>query len=298
MSKEAYVEMKIKEKGLKGKAAVGKRDHITRKGFDAFREMRLAADKEGKKGPEKAPPEIFVSFLGKNLRVLDEGGGSVAPEEVPRVRGSALRFTGCGGEVSFDNIKRPLKERFTRAPFIKFTKGDDAGLVGFDKALDEEDVAFVREKIPTLNGNPVTWELPESTSFPCFSCFMRWKTSYIAFSEEEEEAFGIERANAAARRALGATDGSARGGRGGPTRRGRGGHGGRGKRADRNTQSRTGRSSDNRAQNNGGDEQVGGKRKRSVEPDGGHDAGVRGQAVPTVVVSSPLKKSKMDNGKS
>jgi lupus La protein len=167
MSKEAYVEMKIKEKGLKGRAAVVKRDHITRKGFDAFREMRLAAGgKEGKKETEKTPPEIFVSFLGKKLRVLDEDGGSIAPEEVPRVRGSALRFTGCGGEVSFDDIKRPLKERFSRAPFIKFTKGDDAGLVGFDKALDEEDVTFVKEKILTLNGNPVTWELPAGTSLP------------------------------------------------------------------------------------------------------------------------------------
>jgi len=179
MSKVAYVEMKIKEKGLRGKAAVVKRDNITRKGFDAFREMRLATGgKGGKKEPEKAPPELSISFLGKNLRVLDEDDGSVAPDDVPRVRGSALRFMGCGGEVSFDNIKRPLKERFSRAPFIKFTKGDDAGLVGFDKALDEEDVAFVKEKIPTLNGNPVMWELPEGTSFSSFfSRFMRWKTS-------------------------------------------------------------------------------------------------------------------------
>jgi hypothetical protein len=34
-----------------------------------------------------------------------------------------------------------------------------------------------------------------------------------------------------------------------------------------------------------------------VEPDGGHDAGVWGQAVPTVVVSSPSsKKPKADDG--
>jgi lupus La protein len=134
MSKEAYVEMKIKEKGLKGRAAVVKRGHITRKGFDAFREMWLASGgKDGKKELEKAPPEIFISFLGKNLCVLDEDGGSVVPEDVPRVRGSALCFTGCSGEMSFDNIKRPLKERFSRAPFIKFTKGDDEGLVGFGR---------------------------------------------------------------------------------------------------------------------------------------------------------------------
>lgn len=162
MSKEAYVEMKIKEKGLKGKAAIVKRDHITRKGFDAFREMAEGKDpKSGKKGAGKAKPEIFVEFLGAKLRVLDEDGGSVVAEDVPRVRGSALRFVGCAGEVSFDEIKRPLKERFSRAPFVKFTKGEDAGLVGFDKALDEDDIAFVREKIPKLNGKPITWDLPE-----------------------------------------------------------------------------------------------------------------------------------------
>lgn len=117
------------------------------------------------------------------------------------------------------------------------------------------------------------------------------------YIEEEEHTFGIERANAAAKRALGAAHGGARG-RGGSTRRGRGGRGGRGRRADRDTQPRTGRTGDNRVQNNDGDEQVGGKRKRSVEPDGGHDAGVRGQAVPTVVVSSPSKKPKIDDGES
>jgi len=168
MTKEAYVEMKIEEKGLKGKAAVVKRDHITRKGFNAFRDMRItAAGKGGKKEAEKASPEVFVAFLGRKLRVLVEDGGTVAPEEVPRVRGSALRFTGCGGEVSYDDIKRPLKERFSRVPFVKFTRGDNVGLVGFDKPLDEEDLAFVKEKIPMLNGKSVTWQLPEGKSIQC-----------------------------------------------------------------------------------------------------------------------------------
>jgi len=276
MSKEAYVEMKIKEKGLKGKAAIVRRDHLTRKGFDAFREMRVGAGgKEGKKGAEKTKPEIFVEFLGKKLRVLEGDGGSVSPEEVPRVRGSALRFSGCGGEVSYDEIKRPLRERFSRVPFVKFTKGDDAGLVGFDKALNEEDVAFVMEKVPTLNGNPVTWELP---------------------GEEEEHAFEIERANAAAKRALGGTDGGGRGGRGGAHRGGRGGRG-RGGRANQGARGSKNRNGSDRAQGGGG-EQVGEKRKRAVEPDGGRDAGIRGQTVPTIVTAFPSKKPKMDDGAS
>ncbi|KAI9435818.1 hypothetical protein H4582DRAFT_2112245 [Lactarius indigo] len=252
MSKEAYVEMKIKEKGLKGKAAIVKRDHITRKGFDAFRLTAEGKDpKSGKKDAGKAKPEIFVEFFGAKLRVLDEEGGSVDPEGVPRVRGSALRFVGCGGEVSFDEIKRPLKERFSRAPFVKFTKGDDAGLVGFDKALVEEDLAFVREKLPTLNGKPITWELPEGKFGLC--CLTRG-------ARYPRRARGWSRC---------------------PRRAGR----------------NKGGDSDNRPQNDG-DEQVGNKRKRTVEPDGGDNAGVRGQAVPTVVSASSSKRPKTDGGES
>ncbi|KAN0136574.1 hypothetical protein V8E53_005621 [Lactarius tabidus] len=280
MSKEAYVEMKIKEKGLKGKAAISRLEpfrrpyRFTDEGFDTFREMAEGKDpKSGKKGAGKAKLEIFVEFLGAKLRVLDEDGGSVAAEDVPRVRGSALRFVGRAGEVSFDEIKRPLKERFSRAPFVRFTKGDDAGLVGFDKALDEDDIAFVKEKIPTLNGNPITWELPE---------------------EEDEHAFGIERANSAAKRALGGTE-STRGGRG--AGRARGGRGGRGGGRDRGARRNKGGDGDNRPQN-GGDEQAGEKRKSGMEPDGGDNAGVRGQVVPTIVSASTSKKPKTDGGES
>ena len=49
---------------------------------------------------------------------------------------------------------------------------------------------------------------------------------------------------------------------------------------------------------NGGDEQTGEKRKRAVEPDGGHDAGVRGLAMPIVVTASQSKKAKTGDGES
>ncbi|KAI0289902.1 hypothetical protein B0F90DRAFT_1825756 [Multifurca ochricompacta] len=254
MSKEAYVEMKIEEKGLKAR--------------------RLSSGATGKKDTEKAKPEIFVEFLGAKLRVLEEDGGSIVPEDVPRVRGSALRFAGCGGEVLFDEIKRPLKEHFSRVPFVKFTRGDDAGLVGFDKALNEEDIAFVKEKIPTLNGKPILWELPE---------------------EEEEHTFSIERANAAAKRALGVTEGGNRGGRGG--RAARGGRRERGGRSERGTRSGKRGGGIARTQN-GKDEQAGEKRKRAVEADGGHDIGARGETVPTVVTAPAPKKAKTEGGES
>lgn len=44
---------------------------------------------------------------------------------------------------------------------------------------------------------------------------------------------------------------------------------------------------------------MGEKRKRAVEPDGGHDVGVRGQGVPTIVsvsasAGASAKKAKVD----
>ena len=54
-------------------------------------------------------------------------------------------------------MKGPLKERFPRSPFVQYSKGDSWGLVGFDKALSEEDITFVNEKIKTLGGKEVTW---------------------------------------------------------------------------------------------------------------------------------------------
>lgn len=97
---------------------------------------------------------------------------------------------------------------------------------------------------------------------------------------------------------MGDADKTTRGGRGGgATRRGRGGRGGRGGRVDRGSHADKSRNGDSRSKN-GGDEQTGEKRKRAVEPDGGHDVGVRSQAVPIVVTASQSKKPKTEDGES
>lgn len=112
--------MKIREKGLTGKAAQFRRDAIAgqgRKGFNAFKEMEKAkaggAKADG--ADEKAKPEVWLDFMGARVRVHedDAGKGFVKQEELPHVRGATLRFDGCGGEVSFEGIKvrappRPL----------------------------------------------------------------------------------------------------------------------------------------------------------------------------------------------
>lgn len=104
--------MKIKEKGLTGRAAVVRKQSLAgpgRKGFNAFKEMeRDAHDKnkgKDKKGKEKGKPEIWLEFMGTKIRVHEEDGGSVKSEDVPLVRGASLKFEGSGEDVSFDEIK-------------------------------------------------------------------------------------------------------------------------------------------------------------------------------------------------
>ncbi|OSX58455.1 hypothetical protein POSPLADRAFT_1049289 [Postia placenta MAD-698-R-SB12] len=179
--REAYCEMKIKEKGLTGKAASLRKQSIAgngRRGFNAFKEMEREAQNKGKggKGKEKGKPEIFLEFMGSKIRVQENGGedGSVNEEDVPFVRGASLKFEGSGESVSFDEIKGTLKERFARVPFVKNTRGESSGLVGFDKALTEDEISYVKEHLKTLSGKEVTWSVPD---------------------EETEKAFQLERAH-------------------------------------------------------------------------------------------------------
>ena len=59
-----------------------------------------------------------------------------------------------------------MKERFTRAPFVQYTNGETWGLVGFDKALSEEEISFVKEHCKTLGSKDVAWSVPEGKSRP------------------------------------------------------------------------------------------------------------------------------------
>jgi lupus La protein len=97
--------MKIKEKGLTGKAATTRKASMATRprGFNAFQEMFKGNKDKG--GKDKSKPEIWLEFMGTKLRVHEENGGSVKSENVPYVKGATLKFTGCGGDVSFRDIK-------------------------------------------------------------------------------------------------------------------------------------------------------------------------------------------------
>ncbi|KAF8513526.1 hypothetical protein JB92DRAFT_3083175 [Gautieria morchelliformis] len=277
MSKDAYCEMKIKEKGLTGKA---KRGPPIRKGFNAFelnetgkewKKKPQPQEKLGEKPESRENLEIFLEFMGTRLKVNQEDGGSVAESEVPFTKGASLQFRGCGGNVLYAEVKAPLKDHFKKPPFIQYTRGADSGLVGFDKTLSDEDITFVREHLKTINGKPVTWEVPDETA---------------------EKAFQVERAQTAARLVIsnGAEQSSSGGGRGSRGGRGnRGGHRGRGGRGRGRGGGRPRGGEANDSKEAREDPVVGEKRKRTVEPDGGPDT--KGQGVPVIQTS---KKAKTD----
>ncbi|KZS89469.1 hypothetical protein SISNIDRAFT_479724 [Sistotremastrum niveocremeum HHB9708] len=288
MSKLDYCEMKIKEKGLTGKAADARRSleySGPKKGFNAFREMEQAKKKGAKGGPAKPEPEVWLEFMGKKVRVYHEDGGSVKEEEYETVKNATLKFDGCGGDCKWNEIKDPLRDRFIRAPYIKFQKGDDSGLVGFDRALEDEDIAFIKEKIPSLGGNTITWSVADDST---------------------NREYQLERLLNAAQRVISMSNRkSGRGGRGG----GRGARGGRGGgrgggRSNGNGHSNKG-DSDSRGPATAPssvpgeqDASAGEKRKRGVEPDGGAVEGVRGAGIPAIQSSGgaapAVKKTKTD----
>ncbi|KAJ7684847.1 hypothetical protein DFH06DRAFT_1264287 [Mycena polygramma] len=297
MSKEDYCAMKIREKGLTGKAAdFRKNTYSPGRKFDAFREMGTGK-KQSKGAPEKPEDkEVFLEFMGSTIPIQrgEDGVGEVKEEDIPFVKGATLRFDGVDPEakVVFTDIKNPLKEEFGRPPFIKHTPGTAWGLVGFHKTLSEKEIQFVKDTLPKIAHAEVAWSLA---------------------GEDEEKQFQIERAQSAARAALdqamgtGWKDRSGRGGRGGGRGgRGGGGRGGRDRDGGRGGRGRGGRGGGrgrggrdrgegrgNGTEAAGGDDAATGeKRKRAVEPDGGPDVGVRGKGAPPVIASA--KKAKVE----
>jgi lupus La protein len=95
----------MKEKGIKGKAGSNNKEYTgNRREFNAFREMAKAKGKSTASG-EQAKPEVWLEFMGIKIRVHDEDGGTIKDEDVPHIKGAALRFEGCGGELYFNDIK-------------------------------------------------------------------------------------------------------------------------------------------------------------------------------------------------
>ena len=104
-------------------------------------------------------------------------------EDVPFVKGSTLKFSGCGVNINFKDIKvctvpvslascahvnwhvATIAGALLASALHPARQGETiGGLVGFDKTLAEDEMAFVKENLKTLDSKEVTWSAPEGLS--------------------------------------------------------------------------------------------------------------------------------------
>lgn len=110
--------MKIKEKGLTGKGANHRREMLSSHKFDAFREMAKDSAKPKKKAAEDK--DVFLEFLGHKILIKKDGQGNgvVDEKDIPFVKGVTLKFDGCGGDVTWSEIKVKLAVFLSRMSFL------------------------------------------------------------------------------------------------------------------------------------------------------------------------------------
>ena len=104
LNRDAYCEMKIKEKGLTGKAAQLRRNNLRKPG--GFNGLEL--QKKDKTATPAKKKEVYLQFWGKTIRVYDDG--KVKEEDIPEhIDGATLKWSFSEGEspesVSFKEIK-------------------------------------------------------------------------------------------------------------------------------------------------------------------------------------------------
>lgn len=254
MSKDAYVKMKAKEKGIpESEISHGRQDRNKPAKFNAFREMERAKkglppslakipsgveivgeapsmenrkrsredDEEGGKGKQQKKNEpVTIEFLGTTLDVDTEKGTLANPEQLKFPEGACIKFLAPGEGADWTKLKEAvIAAAVLEQPFMNFPPGATSGIIakGDNSAISDEEVEKLNAAGITYGDKPVTFERA---------------------SEEEQRGFWTRRANFQASRAAKTAQEKARadkfrghGGRGGRGGRGGkfGGRGGRGR---------------------------------------------------------------------
>ncbi|SPO28185.1 related to LHP1 - RNA binding protein [Ustilago trichophora] len=243
MSKDAYVKMKMEEKGIDPSAnKINRGSDSAHKKFNAFKEMNKReggrgdrAKKEEDNKPKRSDPLEF-EYNGKQLTTRPDG--TVDPDAVTFPSNSVLKFTGAGEGGNWKDLKETL---ITVHPtsFVEFPTGAVEGAVGFKESLSDEKLAEIKSKNITVGGNVVNFDrVDEETAKKFYIERANFRASFMLDRREQDAQRG----------------GGFRGGNGGYSRGGRGGRGGKfGRGGGRGGFGRSGgdkRKRDNEASNN------------------------------------------------
>lgn len=218
MSKDAYVKMKMEEKGIDPANNKINRGSDAPKKFNAFKEMnkrdgaRGGDRKQEDNKPKRSDPLEF-EYNGKQLTTRPDG--TVDPDAVEFPANSVLKFTGAGEGGNWKDLKDTLVTVHPTS-FVEFPAGAVEGAVGFKEPLSDEKLAEIKSKNITVGGNVVEFSrVDEETAKKFYIERANFRASFMLDRREQDSQRGGDRRG----------NGSySRGGRGG----GRGGKFGRG----------------------------------------------------------------------
>ncbi len=201
MSKDAYVKMKMEEKGIDPSSnRINRGSESTHKKFNAFKEMNKPdrarggnnAEKEDK--PKRSDPLEF-EYNGKQLTTRPDG--TVDPAAVEFPPNSVLKFTGAGAGGNWKDLKDTL---ITVHPtsFVEFPTGAVEGAVGFKESLSDEKLAEIKSKNITVGGNVVQFErVDEETAKKFYIERANFRASFMLDRREQDQRGGGQRVMAA-----------------------------------------------------------------------------------------------------
>lgn len=223
MSKDAYVKMKMEEKGIDPSTnKINRGSDSAHKKFNAFKEMKQrdgarGAKKEDNK-PKRSDPLEF-EYNGKQLTTRPDG--TVDPDAVTFPAGSVLKFSGAGEGGNWKDLKDTLVTVHPTS-FVEFPAGAVEGAVGFKESLSDEKLAEIKSKNITVGGKVVEFSrVDEETAKKFYIERANFRASFMLDRREQDAQRGGQRGNGSYTR-------GGRGGRGGKFGRG-GGRGGFGR---------------------------------------------------------------------
>ncbi|EIM23740.1 hypothetical protein WALSEDRAFT_42953 [Wallemia mellicola CBS 633.66] len=139
MSKEAYVEMKCKEKGI----TPGSNNKKQGKGhFNAFKE-----ENKKTRDAEKADRPLTMMLMGKEIEINKENG-QFDESLLQFTSGSVLKWSSESslGDMVFRDIKSSMKQHIEPS-FVIVDDEKKSGMSGFKRKVEDEDINKLNENV-------------------------------------------------------------------------------------------------------------------------------------------------------
>lgn len=152
MSKPAYVEMKMKEKGI------DPNDNKPSKGgrkFNAFREMER--ERHNASDVPKSTRSDPLEFEYNGQMLCTKPDGTVDADKVAFPAQSVLRFTNAAQGGSWKDLKDTLTTLHPTS-FVDFPADAVEGVVGFREPVSDDKLREIQDKSITVGGSAVSWE--------------------------------------------------------------------------------------------------------------------------------------------